>query len=304
MVEKIRALKGQEVVVLGHINADVDSYCSMLLMKEILYFIGAEPILVVPDKVDEESADIMSKIGIDVTGLQGTVPANANLFLVDHHETTMNGKIVGCIDHHPTAKTFDYPIYLNEPASSCSMHLYRLMLSLKMTITVDIAKLVVLSAHVDTCSMRSSKTVESEIPVVKELIRDFHLDGDHYERLGLCLTDFSKPKEVVMMNGRKDYVYNGYKVSSSYIQIYGEMGPSAEDIVDCIVRLYRYAGAHDIDRWVFIVVNFEDNETYVYHLESGKQISEEVLPGIQSRGSVIMPKVEAIFLEMEPKTNN
>ena len=85
-----------KIVILGHENPDVDSLLSGYLLEKYMNDrYGNVFKYVIPDKVlDEESIEILNKIGVDVSKYRGyKVSSDDKLFLVDTIIFPSSGKV-------------------------------------------------------------------------------------------------------------------------------------------------------------------------------------------------------------------
>ena len=99
--------------------------------------------------------------------------------------------------------------------------------------------------------------------------------------------------EDIINNGYKYYTYNGYRVKSSYIQVYGMVDYGR--ISEWISQIREQIDKDNLAMWVFIIFECEDNITYQYNVTNDCNTQLVVTEGILSRGTNIMPKIEKYF---------
>lgn len=117
----------ESFVILSHSTPDVDSIIRWVLLEKLLRAKGYNVTYIIPDKkIDDETLTTCLKYGIDGKHYQHKLPENPNFILVDHYETTFNGKVICVIDHHPTMKPIECDMYMNVSSSSTAMLIYNL----------------------------------------------------------------------------------------------------------------------------------------------------------------------------------
>lgn len=282
----------KNITILGHPNPDVDSIISGSLLSEYLRFKGYNANYVIPDSsIDEESRQIVKLFGIESDKYKGSVEDDSYLILVDHHETEFKGNVVAVIDHHPTIKKFDYPVYINKKASATSKLVYDIIKndSPEFLNSIYIERILV-AMLVDTCSFKSSKTNTVDIPWAKEICEELSLDFDKLKKIGYCLTNLDN-LEKASINGFKQFTYGDKIVKTSYIQCDSFKEHSVYQILNILSARVK---SEDIFMWMFLVTDIESEKSWEYQISSSN-ISLTNYDYIASRGSVIMPKIEKMI---------
>lgn len=296
LLKKSLANKG-EICIIGHDNIDVDAVLSGILLSKLLNFLNIKSkfIILEPIKIDD-TFDIVRKLtNIDMYSFEENEEKYRNLFLVDHYEKTHIGRVLGCIDHHPTEKKNNYIFSYVRNASSTAYMIYELMKAANYPINEKEAQMIVVSMMVDTTSFRNTKATQAEIEVAKSLSEEFNLDYNYLEKTCLCLTPIETMTiSQITSNGQKKYNYNGHNVTSSYLQLYGMQ---KESVIESWIRhLSSSVGINKFspNMCVFIIFDVESNMTYEYQIKKTytKKITHK---GILSRGKDIMPKIEKSF---------
>lgn len=283
-------LKEKYITILGHDNIDVDSIISGILLSKLFTYLNIKNQFVITDKsISQDTLSILNKYKID-TSPYINKPLTEHLFLVDHNSTNTEGIVLGCIDHHPIREFKDYLFYDNRPASACAKIIYDYMEELSYPIEKDDVLLTILALYIDTCSLRSSKTLEEDIEWSKNKALEFSLPLKQLELDGLCTTDLNLPVSQLALNGLKKYNYNNNLVISSYIQINNAI--TYEKIIQYIMSLVK--ANMQIKMWVFLIIDFKNNLTIEYRI-SEKTIEKNIYENILSRGKNIMPNIEKLF---------
>jgi PncC family amidohydrolase len=97
--------------------------------------------------------------------------------------------------------------------------------------------------------------------------------------------------DQITSNGQKKYDYNGHKVESAYLQLYGM---PTEAILNSWLTYLRDKVTNetrDTEMAVFIIFDLEANITYEYQI-TPNHTKKIVHKGILSRGKDVMPKIE------------
>lgn len=296
--EFARKMKGKKLTILGHDNIDVDAFLSGVLLSRLFEFLKIDNEFIVLEKVSEgnETYDIVKKLfNIDMKDWERTgEDAEHLLFLEDHFETVHAGKVVGCIDHHPTSKNISFDYEKRRNSSASSFLIYELMLEAGYPVTTEDMKMIIFSMMIDTTAFKSSKAIPVEVEVAEKLATKYQLDYDELIKTALCLTPIDKMTiEKITSNGEKSYNYNGNAVKSAYLQLYGM--PSKQTIDEWTKFLAKRVKKEGLKIFVFIIFETKGNLTIEYQIMTPHLCKMKIHDGILSRGKDIMPKIEELF---------
>ena len=298
-IQKMKnSLPKQKITILGHDNIDVDAFLSGILLSKLLNFLKIDNEFVILEKVKEnETYKIVKELfNIDMKKWEKvSEDGNRNLFLEDHFETTHLGKIVGCIDHHPTAKKIEYKYQYRRNSCASAYLIYEIMQHEGYQLTKEDAKMVIVAMMVDTTSFRNSKTIYEEVEIAKKLAEKYSLEYEKLLKYCLCITPIENMEiKDIVENGKKHYNYAGTKVESAYVQVYGMPW---ENTINCWLEyLQENIAISNVKMKVFIIYETKTNKTIEYRVSSN-EISITAHDGILSRGKDIMPKIEKMFLK-------
>ena len=292
----LNTLKGKTIKIIGHDNIDVDAALSGILMSRLLDFLKIPNTFCILEPIDENSETyqiVKELLDIDLKRYVNTTECEKDtLFLVDHYETVHSGNVIGCIDHHPTSQQIHYEFLYIKNSCSTAYLIFTLMQAVQYPLTMEEAKLIIISMMVDTTSFRSSKTIINEVTIAKNLAKQYNIDYDFLEKYCLCLTPIETMSiEEIISNGQKWYNYNGNKVGSSYIQVYGL---DENCLLLWLEHLRLKQTKYNAVLLVFIIFDLKHNITYEYQINSS--IQEKVHKGILSRGKDIMPLIEKKYI--------
>ncbi len=307
MLERLKLLEQSlvsksEISIIGHDNIDVDAVLSGVLLSRLLKFLNINANFIILQPIRKHNTyEIVSELtGVNMYSYEEKNEKELrNLFLVDHYETTHKGKVVGCIDHHPTEKENTYEFSYVRNSSATAYLVYELMKIANYPLTAEEAKMIIVSMMIDTTAFKSSKTVSEEVEVAKILAKKFNLDYEYLERYCLCLTPIEKMNiDEITSNGQKEYNYNAHKVKSAYLQLYGM--PDEATINKWLTYLKSKVSGKtsSIEMMVFIIFDTKSNITYEYQVMQyyAKKIIHN---GILSRGKDIMPEIEKRYCNVK-----
>ncbi len=295
--ELVNSLKGKKITILGHDNIDVDATLSGILMSQLLNFLGIENEFCIIEEVKENDTYTIIKklLKIDMKKWQKQEEKDdKNLFLVDHYETIHKGKVIGCIDHHPTQQNKNYNFKYVRNSCATAYLIYEIMKQVDFPIQKEQVEMIITAMMVDTVAFRSSKAIKEEVEEAKKLAEEHGIDYDLIEKESLCLTPIEEFSiDEIISNGQKWYNYNGSKVGSSYLQLYGM--PEEDTLQEWINKLKEKREETQSDMLVFIIFETKSNTTYDYQIMEDC-IKESIHKGILSRGKDIMPLIESRYL--------
>lgn len=296
--ELLAALKKEEpIYIIGHDNPDVDSTIAGILLAKLLNFLGYQAEFKILQKVKKKNSwkILMELTDIDMTEYEEEIEDESyNLILVDHYNTSHAGEVLACIDHHPTYEKNTYPFSYVRNCTAAAYMVYELMKEANYPIKAVDVKHIIIAMMVDTISFKSSKAIPEEAEVAKTLAEEFGLNYEYLEHYCFCLTPIgTMSAEEIICNGQKKYNYNGNKVVSAYVQIYGM--PKQSDIEEWIFTMRFNCLNKDTDMYVFLIFDLKAAITHEYRV-CGTNIEKFSYNGILSRGLDIMPKIEKLFL--------
>lgn len=285
-----------EINIIGHDNIDVDALLSGVLLSKLFNFLNIKSKfrIIQPIKKDDTFNIISELTTINMYDYEEKEESLNNLFLVDHYETTHNGNIIGCIDHHPTKKEHAYTFSYVRNSSATAYLIYELMKEANYPLTDVEAKMIIISMLVDTTAFKSSKAIPEEVKAAKNLAKRFKLDYDYLEKYCLCLTPIDQMKICeITSNGQKQYNYNGHIVTSAYLQLYGM--PAIEIVNSWINHLNTVVTSRTSNtEYIF---NTQNSQTIEYQIT--KRYTKKIIHnGILSRGKDIMPQVKRKYYDV------
>lgn len=286
-------LKGKDLAIIGHDNADIDSIISGIMLNKLFNYMGIKSrFLITDDIIEHKISSILLRYNINVNNYISTLKEEY-LFLVDHSKTNHNGIVIGAIDHHKHIGGFNYPIYINSMSASTSMHVFRIMEKLKFPFSKEDVNLILLAAYTDTCSLKSSKVTDLDRKDISNLILKYDIDENILLKDGLLLRDLHEMSiEDILNNGLKKYNFGEIKFNSSYLRI-GKIKDAKEVELPLILKVRELLlnSNNNIDFWFFVFACINENKTFVINI-SDSSVETYAHQGILSRGKDIIPNLE------------
>lgn len=278
------------VTVVGHDMSDVDSVASCLLLKKYLGHLGFEAQIAMFTELMSGTLEMLSKMGVPFSAEVTSPKGDEQLFLVDHHETAYDLTVVGCIDHHPTEMEYDYPVYINQKASSTAFMILGMMEADGVPLEASDYAAAVLSVYCDTQSLKSTKLVKSDAPKVREIIEKYRLDEKYLHEAGLGLNDLSQPLGTLALNGLKVFNFPKGTVMSSYLQ----SDRYEDDFVSGLINEIRAQRTkNNAAMWVLLLHDPVHGNTVEYDITDEVTVIDH--GALISRGSNVMPRIEKLL---------
>ena len=289
--EKLRRLllhAGGRIAVTGHDGADVDSVISCVLMQRLLagWQIPCRIALLAPDR---QSRRVLAHFGVDAAALQGETKPDDCLILVDHHQSARPGRVIACVDHHPTDYPPAYPYVQIEGSGACAAMVLRLMQEAGVGVTPEDEQMAITALYLDTIALRSAKITKEEAAWGKSEAARLGLDAAWLEKEGMGLTDMRLPAGTLAMLGKKRFTYGERVVLSTYVQTDAMTQDKLEEILAVLRKAIAQEGA---DLWVFLVHDPRRGRSMQVNLAPDGTMEKIDYDYLVSRGKDVMPRVE------------
>lgn len=283
--------KNEKIAVKGHDNPDFDSVVSGILCCSYLRKLGYEQCrLCIPSITDKPTLAALDHAGVDVSEYISPICEDEVLFLVDHHETELKNRVIGCIDHHKTEKKYEqlYPestkdgkrvFYHNTRSSSTAITVLRMMISDGIEPDRNEYYLALYSIFMDTMSMKSSKFEADDAVWADSVSKRFGFDTSVMRTDGYALTDLSQPVKVIAESNLKYYRFGGRRIASSDIHV----TEYAQGTVDCVTEYIRKRISDEkLAMWILIIMDPEHLKTDVIKISASGIFAS----GISASGGV------------------
>ena len=198
------------LTITGHDGADADAALSCVLMRALLARAGI-PAQIVLTAPDSQARRVLARFGEDVETLCGGIQETDALVLCDHHRPEHVGRVIACVDHHPTDYPPDYPYTQIEAAGACAVMVLRLFEEAGFAPGDRYTEMAVTALYLDTVALRSAKLPPEEGRWARETAARLGMDTAWLTREGLHLRDMSLPAAQLARTDEKRYDFGGYK---------------------------------------------------------------------------------------------
>lgn len=283
-----KAEKQSRIVITGHDRADVDSAASCILMQRLLARRGIASEIVLHD-ADRQSRRVMARFDVNVESLVGDSRESDFLILVDHHASAHPGRVLACVDHHPTDYPPDFPYVLLEDCGACAVMVLRLMQEAGVRVMQEDERLAITALYLDTIALKSAKISKEEAAWGEAQARRLGLDESWLRQEGMGLRDMSLPDMDLAMLGKKIYDFAGRRVLSTYIQTDSMTRERLDAILEMLkAELLKEQG----DLWVYLVHDPVRMRSMEYDVFPDGQVREIAYGYLASRGKDVMPRIE------------
>lgn len=276
------------LVLTGHDRADVDSAVSCVLMQRLLHAWGV-PSRIALREPDRQSRRVLARFSIDADALAGEWTARDALILLDHHQTAHAGRVIACVDHHPTDYPPDFPFVRIGESGACAVMVLRLMREAGVRMTPEDERLAVTALYLDTIALKSAKISREEAAWGETQARRLGLDETWLRREGMGLRDMHLPARELALLGKKAYAFGAKRVLSTYVQTDAMTQEKLSEILAVLrAELARERG----DLWVFLVHDPVRMRTTEFDLTPDGRTQTITYGFLASRGRDVMPRVE------------
>ena len=317
------ALPTKTLYIYGHMNPDTDSIISSIVLTDLLKKMG-EPKNIIPcriGKINKETQFVLDLFKKESPKLISDLSGADEVILVDHNSPSQsldfkNANIIGLIDHHAISgfETTDPITIITKPVGCTCTILYDLYKQKNITISKDIAGLIISAIISDTLLLKTSVTTQEDIDAV-EFLADY-IDMD-YITFGQSLlkagADISDLDEYQIINyDLKLYNVNGYMINIACINSFNPI-EVLERKEKLLKEINKLIDSKKLDLFLLVIVNIDELNsnaivsgrlTKVFETAFDVEINENeaFLKGITSRKKEVYPRIAKILNDL-PKNN-
>ena len=306
--------------IYGHINPDSDAIISPLVLADYMKKMGS-PNNIIPCRLgnlNKESTYILNFFKVKEPLLITDLSNADEVILVDHNAPPQsldfhNANIVGLIDHHAITgfETTDPIEIITRPVGCTCTILYQLYRQNNVTISKEIAGLIVSAIISDTLLLKSAITTKEDIEVVEYLSNyiDMNYKNFGYDLLkaGTDVSDLSESKIINLDS--KAYKVNGYMIQIAFLNSIDvdEVLKRKEKLLN---EINRFIDSKNVQLFVLVIVDINVMDSTI--LVSGKFDkvvetafnvtiidNEAFLKGITSRKKEVYPSIAKVLNEMK-----
>ena len=317
--------KEKIIYVFGHLPPDTDSICSSIIATNLEKELGNinQVIACRLGPLNKESKFALEYFGVQPPKLITKASEADEVILVDHNNPGQSAKdikqakVVKIIDHHGIAGfSSPEPIYiLTEPVGCCCTVLYKLYKDNDISITKEIAGLMLSAIISDTVLLRSQTTTQRDIKAANKLakiagvnLEDF---GKQLLTKGTEISDISD-YDLVFLDS-KEFPVGNEKIQISQINSYDTKEPL--DRKEGIKKIMKeYMDKHkDIVLFVFDILDIYNMDSYAivigprkkavenaYHVEIGED-GVVFLKKVASRKKQLYPDIAHHLINIQKK---
>ena len=316
-------LETKTLYIYGHMNPDTDSILSAIVLTDLLKKMGV-PKNIIPcriGKINKETEFVLNFFNQNSPLLISDLSEADEVILVDHNSPSQsldfkNANIIGLIDHHAISgfETTDPITIITKPVGCTCTILYDLYKQKNITISKEIAGLIMSAIISDTLLLKTSVTTQEDIEVV-EILSDY-IDIN-YTTFGHDLlkagADISDLDEYQIINyDLKLYSVNGYMIDIAMINSF-----NPNDVLKRKAKLLeeinKLIDKKNLDLFFLVIVNIDELNSYAIvsgsltkAFESAFNVkiidNEAFLDGITSRKKELYPRIAKILNDL-PKNN-
>ena len=318
--------KKKTLYIYGHLNPDTDSILASIVLVDYLEKKGVQK-NIVPCRlgdINKETKFVLDYFKKDSPFLISDLSGADEVILVDHNSPIhsldfKDANIIGLIDHHAIQgfETADPIEVITRPVGSTCTIIYELYKRNNITISKDIAGLIMSAIISDTLLLKTSVTTQEDIEAV-ELLSDYtNLNYKDFGRSVLAAgADISDLNEYQIITADvKSYEVNGYIIDIAFLNSFNpiEVLERKEKIVKEMNKLLDKQKSH---LYLLVIVNIDEMDSYVIVSGSLYKVvetafdveisdNEAFLKGITSRKKEVYPRIAKIIDDLpEHKSKN
>ncbi len=305
-----------QILVFGHKNPDTDTICSAIAYAELKKALGIDAEAVRLGEVNNETQYALDYFKVDAPRMVENVADEVDqVILVDHNEKQQSAsdidlvQVLEVIDHHRIAnfETKDPVYYRAEPVGCTATILLKLFKENNVTISKEIAGLMVSAIISDSLLFKSPTCTEQDVQAAKELASIAEIDVDQYGlnmlKAGADLSD-KTPQQLITLDA-KEFDMNGHKVEIAQVNTVdiNDVLSLRSDIENAIEKTVSDKG---LELFVFVITDILNNDSVVLAIgEAEEKVAQAfnvtlenktaLLKGVVSRKKQVVPNLQATF---------
>ena len=317
--------KEKIVYVFGHQNPDTDSICSSLIAANLEKELGNinQVISCRLGPLNKESKFALEYFKYEPPTLITKASEADEVILVDHNNPGQSAKdikqakVVKIIDHHGIAGfSSPEPIFiLTEPVGCCCTVLYKMYKDNDITITKEIAGLMLSAIISDTVLLRSQTTTQRDVKTANKLAKIAGVNLEEYGKMllkkGTEISDISD--HDLVFQDSKEFPVGNEKIQISQINSYDTKEPlDRKDGIKKVMKEFMDKNK-DIVLFVFDILDIYNMDSYAivlgprkkavenaYHVEIGED-DVVFLKKVASRKKQLYPDIAHQLIKLQKK---
>ena len=317
--------KEKIVYVFGHQNPDTDSICSSLIAANLEKELGNinQVISCRLGPLNKESKFALEYFKYEPPTLITKASEADEVILVDHNNPGQSAKdikqakVVKIIDHHGIAGfSSPEPIFiLTEPVGCCCTVLYKMYKDNDITITKEIAGLMLSAIISDTVLLRSQTTTQRDVKTANKLAKIAGVNLEEYGKMllkkGTEISDISD--HDLVFQDSKEFPVGNEKIQISQINSYDTKEPlDRKDGIKKVMKEFMDKNK-EIVLFVFDILDIYNMDSYAivlgprkkavenaYHVEIGED-DVVFLKKVASRKKQLYPDIAHHLIKLQKK---
>ena len=317
--------KEKIVYVFGHQNPDTDSICSSLIAANLEKELGNinQVISCRLGPINKESKFALEYFKYEPPTLITKASEADEVILVDHNNPGQSAKdikqakVVKIIDHHGIAGfSSPEPIFiLTEPVGCCCTVLYKMYKDNDITITKEIAGLMLSAIISDTVLLRSQTTTQRDVKTANKLAKIAGVNLEEYGKMllkkGTEISDISD--HDLVFQDSKEFPVGNEKIQISQINSYDTKEPlDRKDGIKKVMKEFMDKNKN-IVLFVFDILDIYNMDSYAivlgprkkavenaYHVEIGED-DVVFLKKVASRKKQLYPDIAHQLIKLQKK---
>ena len=317
--------KEKIVYVFGHQNPDTDSICSSLIAANLEKELGNinQVISCRLGPLNKESKFALEYFKYEPPTLITKASEADEVILVDHNNPGQSAKdikqakVVKIIDHHGIAGfSSPEPIFiLTEPVGCCCTVLYKMYKDNDITITKEIAGLMLSAIISDTVLLRSQTTTQRDVKTANKLAKIAGVNLEEYGKMllkkGTEISDISD--HDLVFQDSKEFPVGNEKIQISQINSYDTKEPlDRKDGIKKVMKEFMDKNKN-IVLFVFDILDIYNMDSYAivlgprkkavenaYHVEIGED-DVVFLKKVASRKKQLYPDIAHNLIKLQKK---
>ena len=317
--------KEKIVYVFGHQNPDTDSICSSLIAANLEKELGNinQVISCRLGPLNKESKFALEYFKYEPPTLITKASEADEVILVDHNNPGQSAKdikqakVVKIIDHHGIAGfSSPEPIFiLTEPVGCCCTVLYKMYKDNDITITKEIAGLMLSAIISDTVLLRSQTTTQRDVKTANKLAKIAGVNLEEYGKMllkkGTEISDISD--HDLVFQDSKEFPVGNEKIQISQINSYDTKEPlDRKEGIKKVMKEFMDKNK-DIVLFVFDILDIYNMDSYAivlgprkkavenaYHVEIGED-DVVFLKKVASRKKQLYPDIAHQLIKLQKK---
>ncbi len=317
--------KEKIVYVFGHQNPDTDSICSSLIAANLEKELGNinQVISCRLGPLNKESKFALEYFKYEPPTLITKASEADEVILVDHNNPGQSAKdikqakVVKIIDHHGIAGfSSPEPIFiLTEPVGCCCTVLYKMYKDNDITITKEIAGLMLSAIISDTVLLRSQTTTQRDVKTANKLAKIAGVNLEEYGKMllkkGTEISDISD--HDLVFQDSKEFPVGNEKIQISQINSYDTKEPlDRKEGIKKVMKEFMDKNK-DIVLFVFDILDIYNMDSYAivlgprkkavenaYHVEIGED-DVVFLKKVASRKKQLYPDIAHHLIKLQKK---